>query len=174
MARVYVRTWRDTYAGMLPARALVAMSPENWTVQWSRTIAGKRPGSSVLVAESGARGRKRIVGLGSCGPARDESMKMAGEVYTLYVDTGCQEQGAGRQLLLESFRQLNGFGFESAVVWVLAPNPSRYFYEAMGGNRMAEREGRMWGARVEESQYAWPDLDAAVRYLEAQAKDIEV
>jgi hypothetical protein len=46
-------------------------------------------------------------------------------------------------------------------VWVLHDNPARYFYERLGGSYVADREEDLWGVRVRQAAYGWPDLAAA-------------
>ena len=69
-----------------------------------------------------------------------------------------QGQGAGRELLLAMFDHLRSAGFREALIWVVAANPSRFFYEAMGGQRTVERIERLWGVELPEIGYRW-DLD---------------
>jgi hypothetical protein len=45
---------------------------------------------------------------------------------------------------------------------VLAQNPSRFFYEAMGGRRVGERMESLWGLELPEIAYGWPDLADAL------------
>ncbi len=40
-----------------------------------------------------------------------------------------------------------------------ADNPARFFYEAMGGARSAEREEKIWGELLPEFAYGWATLD---------------
>ncbi len=58
------------------------------------------------------------------------------------------------------FAKLKTGGPNEALVWVLSDNPARFFYEAMGARRAAERQERFAGARLEEAAYAWSDLAA--------------
>ena len=51
----------------------------------------------------------------------------AGEIYTLYVSPEHHDRGVGRALLLSLFDALIDRGLNSAVVWVLAQNPARFF-----------------------------------------------
>ena len=51
-------------------------------------------------------------------------------------------------------------GLSDAFLWVLTGNPSRFFYEAMGGQTVAERQERFAGKLLDETAYAWPDLSA--------------
>jgi len=161
IAGVYVETWRTTYAGSVPDKVLLEMSPEIQAVRWTRAI--KRRGPEIIVVAEDRTGG--IIGVGSCGPNRHRRSNFAGEVYTLYVHPDFQEQGNGRGLLLRLFEELSGAGLDSAVIWVLAANPSRYFYEAMGGRREGERVERLWGADLKETGYGWPDLTKAIEAL---------
>jgi hypothetical protein len=43
---------------------------------------------------------------------------------------------------------------------VLADNPARFFYERMGGQRVAERTESFAGQDLAQFAYAWPDLEA--------------
>jgi L-amino acid N-acyltransferase YncA len=157
IGRVYVKTWRSTYAGVVPDRVLVGMSEVNQASNWHRQIARGSSGT-VMVAEAD---RERIIGVGSAGPARGAG-DAVGEVYTLYVDPDWHGRDIGRLLLASLLRQLADAGRTSAIVWVLAANPSRFFYEAVGGRRTVERVERLWGAELPEIGYHWDDLDAAL------------
>jgi hypothetical protein len=43
---------------------------------------------------------------------------------------------------------------------MLARNPTRFFYEGLGGERVGERVDTMGGTDVDEIAYAWRDLGA--------------
>ena len=152
IGRIHVETWQDSYAGILPDSSLVRMSADIEGGRWARTLGRSE---RVLVAElaSGA-----LVGFGSCGRARIRTLPYAGEVFTLYVLPGYQGQGIGRALLNGLFGTLRAAGRASAIIWVLESNPSRYFYEAMGGRHVADRQERVWGCLVGEAAYGWDSL----------------
>jgi hypothetical protein len=44
------------------------------------------------------------------------------------------------------------------AVWVLALNPSRKFYEALGGQSIGEQEIERGGRPLVEIAYGWSDL----------------
>lgn len=154
IARIHVETWRSTYAGMLPDDMLVAMSEEKQARMWRRMLRG---GETVLVAEHPRHG---LIAFGSYGPNRSGRDGYTGEVYTLYVLPDFQGLGVGRGLLRALFGALAREGHDSALIWVLAQNPSRFFYEAMGGHPVAGRDTRMWGAALRESAYGWDSIHA--------------
>ena len=85
-----------------------------------------------------------------------------GEVYTLYVDPDWQGRDIGRSLLASLFGALAAEGRNRAIIWVLAANPSRFFYEAVGGVRTVERIEKLWGTELPEIGYCWDDLSAAL------------
>ncbi|MDH3700635.1 MAG: GNAT family N-acetyltransferase [Alphaproteobacteria bacterium] len=148
---LHVESWRDAYAGILPDAVLLRMSAKVESGKWAHVLAC---GEAVLVAEAG----DRLVGFGSCGAARGKALDYAGEVYTLYVHPDFHGQGIGRRLLRELFAALGDMGHHSAVIWVLRSNPSRYFYEAMGGKRVADRQEHLWGADLPQAAYGWQFL----------------
>lgn len=152
IARIYVESWRDTYAGVLPTERLVSMSQPLQARVWAHQIRRSGVGSPILVAESPISG---MIGFISGGKARQEWTPPAGEIYTLYVDPVARELGVGRILLTSMLSALAAAGHDRIVVWVLADNPARFFYEAMGGRRCGQRLERFWGADRQEVAYAW-------------------
>jgi len=155
IAQVYVEAWRSAYAGILPTSMLVRMSARAQEREWARQLSRRRPLECILAAELAGHG---LIGFGSCGPARDSVLAHAGEVYTLYVAPEHHERGTGRMLVLALFDALLDRGLNSAVVWVLERNPARFFYEAMGGQRIAVRCERLWNANLPQAAYGWDDL----------------
>ncbi len=158
IARVHVETWRAAYAGIVPDAYLVSMTESKQALQWNHSIRRAVAPEAVLAAESNDLPGGRIVGFGSCGPARGRPG--SGEVFTLYVAPDWQGQGIGRMLLGELFSRLHAGGLGEALVWVLNGNPARFFYEALGGRRIAERKQRFAGVELDEAGYAWSDLGA--------------
>ena len=155
VAEIYVETWREAYPGMLPDTVLLGMSREHQRRAWRHSICD--PAQSVLLAEAE---RGDIVGFGSCGATRRPSMPFSGEIYTLYVAPDHQRLGVGRLLLAALLRELSRHGHRSALVWALADNPSRFFYQAMGGALVAESIESLWGTPVRQCGYGWRDLES--------------
>lgn len=155
IAQVYVDSWRESYAGLIPDWVLLGMSYRRLAKAWERAIRTAGKDEAILVAVSDG---ERIVGLGSCGPTRDRTLDYGGEVYTLYVHPNHVGQGVGSLLLKELFVKLERLGKPSAIIWALAQNPSRHFYKAQGGIIAATRQGRQWGVSIHEVGYGWQDL----------------
>ena len=152
LARIYIDSWQDTYAGMISHALLGAMSHKHHTARWLAAI--KSP-TTVLVAEDALAG---LVGLTSLGSARDRSLGFEGEVYTLYVDPGFLGLGTGRALLAGAFDNLKERKLRSCLVWAHARNNACFFYEAMGGKRVAMRTTRLMGELTPEIGFGWRQL----------------
>ena len=163
IGRVHVETWQSAYAGLLPDAILAGMSDVRHAAMWQQTLSDPSEARGVFVADDEEAG---VVGFGSCGPVRDTpegldgTEQRVGEVYLLYVETDFQNQGIGRRLLDALFRQLRADGFDTAVLWMLADNPTRFFYEGLGGQKVGEGTDTFAGADVDEVAYAWRDLEA--------------
>lgn len=167
IGRVYVETWQSAYPGLLPDAMLVRMSDVRQSAWWARALEDPREQRGIFVAEDDDMG---VVGFGSCGPVReipdafhgglDGTEARVGEVYTLYVEHDFQNQGLGRRLLDAMLRQLQADGCDTVILWMLANNPARFFYEGLGGVVVGRRAERLGAANVEEVAYAWRDLDA--------------
>lgn len=160
VARVYIESWHDTYAAILPMRLLCAMTPSGQAARWRAAFRAR--GGVVFVAEDEKRG---IVGMASCGPARDATLGFDGEVYTLYVDPACYGAGIGRALLRNAFARMEDRGYGSCVIWAHAKNNARFFYEKMGGRLTAERSGRMMGDPISENAFGWRRLALAEKEI---------
>jgi ribosomal protein S18 acetylase RimI-like enzyme len=158
IAKVHVETWRAAYAGLVPDEFLVSMTESKQALKWNNMIRRAAAPEAVLTAESTDVPGGRIVGFGSWGGARGQPG--TGEIFTLYVAPDWQGQGIGRLLLEALFARLHGSGLNRVVIWVLSGNPARFFYEALGGRRIAERKERFAGVDLAEAGYAWSDLGA--------------
>ncbi len=158
IAAIDVETWRTTYAGMLSDETLLRLDPRRRADAWRRAIR-REPGDTLVIEEADV-----VVGFGSCGAQRTADLPFVGEVFTLYVEPDFQGRGHGRQLLTGLFERLLQRGLGSALVWVLRENPSRFFYERLGGRLVATRWIEMGGrSSVAGTAYGWDDLCAVVR-----------
>lgn len=156
IAAVHVESWRSTYPGILPDRYLIGMSAAAHERRWRGLLAGAPPrGRRTFVAQDRMG---RVVGFGSCGPQRTGLPGFGGEFYALYLLDHVQGQGLGRRLLGAMAQHLLSVGTRAAVVWVLRDNPSRFFYERLGGDMLAEQPINVAGARLTERAYGWTDL----------------
>jgi ribosomal protein S18 acetylase RimI-like enzyme len=155
IARVYVSSWRSTYAGLLPDAILNGMSEVRETLFWWTALCSQRNQTVTLLIEDQD---SRMVGFISAGPERTGGVARRAEVYTLYLLDAYQRRGFGTKLLSAAADRLQEAGFGGLIVWVLAGNPARAFYERLGAQKVATRTIRMGGRAVQEIAFAWPDL----------------
>src|SRR5499427_1092947 len=167
IARLDVETWRATYAGVLSAAYLVALSDRRREIGWRSVILREPRDVRVVVDSIGA-----IVGFGSCGPNRIARF-FSGEVFTLYVAPDWQNQGIGRRLLIMLFRRLVAVSRRSAIVWVLRDNPSRFFYERLGGQQVSRKPLAVGGSAVEAVAYGWRDLPGFLAAVSSEDREPE-
>ena len=153
IARVHVDSWRATYPGIVPDEVLAAQSYERRQEVWERTLRGEVEPTFVYVAEEAGR----IVGFASGGPARDGDPEYQGELYAIYLLPGAQGRGIGRLLVRAVAERLASAGMEAMLVWVLAENPARAFYEKLGGQFLRTQPLHMGDTVLEEVAYGWTD-----------------
>jgi GNAT superfamily N-acetyltransferase len=154
LARVHVDTWRTAYRGIVPDAHLDSLSYEQREQRWRDNFAAAAPGVRTYVATEDER---RIIGFAGGGPERGGDPAYRGELYALYVLPSHQRLGIGRELVLTVARDLAGQGYASMLVWVLAQNPARKFYEALGGQYLYEKPITIGGAELIEVAYGWQD-----------------
>lgn len=153
IARVHVDSWRTTYAGLVPADYLADLSYEKME---ARRIQGlSNPHVRTLVAETEDG---RVVGFATGGPERSGDPEFRGELYAIYLLAEQQGRGLGRRLVERFAGELAELGFDSMLVWVLAENPARRFYAAMGGEPVREQIITIGGARLPEIGFGWRSL----------------
>ena len=152
---IQVETWLDTYAGLIPDRRLLGLSRARLIQSWRGILRDTGEDSITRVAEGPDAS---VVGFANGGRARPTNLSYDGEIYTLYVLPDHQGAGNGRRLLGALFSALSAAGRRSALVWVLAKNPARFFYEAMGGTLIAVREEPFHDVILSEYAYGWSDL----------------
>ena len=155
IARVQVESWRTTYPGIIPTEYLVNMNEGAAEARWRLMLTRRGPELETFVAVDGGRD---VIGFGSCGVQRTRLKDYGGEFYALYLLDHAQGRGVGRRLMAAMAGVLLGNGLQSAIVWVLRDNPSRWFYERLGGEKIAEHVIRFAGGPLDEVGYGWRDL----------------
>ena len=120
MALAHVRSWRETYRGLLPPDVLDAPDAVARRVEfWAGLLAAGRPAAA---AERGGE----IVGVALAAPCVDGPWQV--QLHILYVVAAAHGSGAGVGLL-----QAVVDPGASAVLWVADPNPrAQAFYRKSG------------------------------------------
>jgi len=155
LARLHVESWRETYAGILPAAYLDRMSPALHEHRWKQRLI--TPREVTLAAEA----RDGLAGYVSAERARRVRGLAVAEITTLYVLKRAQGRGLGRELFTAAARVMAARGAEALVLWVLRDNlNARGFYERLGGRRDDVGNEYVGGAVVASVRYRWNDLKA--------------
>jgi ribosomal protein S18 acetylase RimI-like enzyme len=155
IARVHVETWRSTYGGIVPQTYLDGLTVPNRAVAWTRLL--EQSGRSILTMVSEDHNR-RIVGFVSGGALRHADARFQAEISSLYVMQAYQGAGHGRRLFMAASNRLAQLGYTGLFVWVLADNPARAFYEALGGEAVSEMTREFAGKSLREIGYGWTDI----------------
>jgi len=157
IARVHVDCWRTTYAGIVSSEFLAALSYKQRQEMWSGILSR---GDSILYVAESPNGQ--VVGFACAGPERTGDSVYQGELYALYVLQSYQRQGVGSQLFKAVATELRQGSLTSLLVWVLAANPARLFYETLGGEYLREKDIEIGEQQLVEVAYGWKDTQAIV------------
>jgi ribosomal protein S18 acetylase RimI-like enzyme len=126
MARVHVRSWQQTYRGLMRDEILddpnfVSRRERFWTVVLSDQRYAKH---RAAVAEHCGQ----VVGIAMAGPPTADDSSLAAHLYVLYLLDAQHGSGAGAELLEAVIGPT-----ESASLWVADPNPrAQAFYRKHG------------------------------------------
>lgn len=147
VARVHVASWREAYAGLLPASYLDGLEPASRAANY--TFGTDDPVTVLAVDED------RTCGFATTGAARDDDVVGCGELMALYVDPAWLGRGVGRTLMADARVRLGARRFAEALLWVLVGNErAMRFYERDGWRSDgSQRRERVHGVMVEEVRY---------------------
>jgi GNAT superfamily N-acetyltransferase len=159
IAKVHVESWRATYRGIVADDFLAALSYEQREQLWYQVLIDPSRSSFVYVAEDE---HGQIVGFVSGGPERSGDILYTGELDAIYLLAPYQGQGIGRRLAVILAKRLIQEGMTALLVWVLAANPARKFYERLGGKLVYEKAITIAGASLIEVAYGWQDARTVV------------
>lgn len=156
MARINVATWRDSYGQFLPRQLMEELSCSQKQTEIENFFARRDENQAVALIAENESGE--MIAFIMAGKSQNQDLAYKGEIYNLHVTPAFQSQGIGRYLMYrvsQVFRQRN---WHTMMVWALAENPSRHFYEKLGGRIIAQAvdEYRVFSAPV--IAYGWNEL----------------
>jgi ribosomal protein S18 acetylase RimI-like enzyme len=155
IAKVHVDSWRTAYRDIIANTYLEALSYDDREHYWQSLLERPERTTLVYVAEDDDG---EIVGFASGGPEREGNPTYKGEVFAIYILQQAQRRGIGRQLTAAIVQSLVQQGIESMLIWVLADNPARKFYEALGGQYLQEKPIEIGGVKLLEVAYGWTNI----------------
>lgn len=109
---------------------------------------------STVVAETGGR----IIGFANYGREQEGDLNYQGELFAIYILKEFQGRGVGQNLVREAVAGLLALDISSMLVWVLSGNPSRRFYEQLGGKILREKSIQIGESTLLEGAYGWRDI----------------
>ena len=168
IARVHVGTWLTAYAGIVRDDVLASRSLQKCEMRHREAIADQGRKCWTFVAEDATAG---IVGFARGGPERSGNGVFRGEIYALYVLKEHQRHGAGRALAAAVAGRLMENGLPSMLIWALKDNPSRGFYESLGGRYIGEKEIIIGGDSLAEVAYGWEDVRLPTQHITGTPHD---
>jgi ribosomal protein S18 acetylase RimI-like enzyme len=157
IAKVHVDCWRSTYGGIVPADFLADLSYHESEKFWRDVLIDSNMPGFVYVA---VNDEGQIVGYIAGGPEREGNRLYEGELYSIYILKEFQRQGIGRSLTAAASKKLLQSGLKSVMLWTLAVNPYRGFFEALGGQVVNEETIEIGGSRLVQVAYGWADVSA--------------
>ena len=165
MARMMVDSFLAAHRGQIPDEVW-EWRQKYWTPEvsahgWERIMRdianGTTPYACVYVAEGEDA---EILGLAMGTPAGGQhNTGGTGEICALYVHPDHQRHGIGHQLVASTAAHLAHKGMTKLQIGALKANlPACKFYEALGGQPVAEREVEDAGFLLPEVVYGWSDI----------------
>ncbi|SDB55252.1 GNAT family N-acetyltransferase [Belnapia rosea] len=165
---VHVATWRSAYAGLLPEAYLTSLSALRHAAGYEAAIGERRNGHAVFVAvakgadaPAGQEGVKGGTVIGFVSGGRSRRPHVAdGEIETLYLLDDYRDRGVGRRLMRAMAAHLAAISCRSVMLWVLKDNPTRWFYQRLGGRLVARDVVRVAGQGQEQLAFIWDPIEA--------------
>jgi ribosomal protein S18 acetylase RimI-like enzyme len=155
IATVHVRSWQETYQGIINQDYLDSLKMEDRKLLWEKGLSESADTSPVFVT---VNPEGEIVGFASFGKERSGHFKADGELYAIYILKEYQREKLGLRLLRAGLDDLLKKDYESMLVWVLADNESRKFYESLQPQKAGEEVVKIAGKEYIEVAYMWSDL----------------
>jgi len=155
IARVQVDSYRTAYANIFSQAYLDHFTYEEQAQDWYDWMMN-RPRDLLYVAhpETG-----EVVGYALGRPGMTKIAPYESELVAMHVRQSYQRQGIGKSLFAKTVDELQTQGCTSLMLWVLARNPARLFYEHLGGKLIGEQEIELEeGVKAVEVAYGWQDI----------------
>jgi ribosomal protein S18 acetylase RimI-like enzyme len=160
IARVHIDSWRTTYQGIVSDEHLSKLSYQQLGEKWTKILGEIQAPEIVLVADHPQGG---IIGFARAGSFENEEYPYDAELQAIYFLQHYQRKGFGKTLFFQVAEELHASDFQSLILWVLAENSSRYFYEDLGGILVAESQRDIGGQSLATVAYAWDSLIDLIR-----------
>jgi ribosomal protein S18 acetylase RimI-like enzyme len=156
IAELNLACWRETYAGLVPAETMAALTLEERIAYWRAVLdvsAEIRPSVSLALNADG-----EAIGFSSWRPhaLALRGLGRGADISAIYLLKRAQRRGAGRALMRRMAEEMRENGANWTTLLVLRDNlPARRFYESLGGRRFGRET--LWRG-VTQVAYGWRDV----------------
>lgn len=140
IAIVNVYTWKTTYSGLIPDEFINSRIDRVIEIA-NRNRIDIEEGKTFIVAKED----NTIIGFALYGKSRNEEFVDYGEIYALYVLSGFQGKGIGRDIFTLCIEELKKLGCNSLIINCLEGNNSIEFYKHMGGKIVGKTKDEVQG-----------------------------
>lgn len=154
VANVQIASNRTTYKAIMPEEYLINLSIANITENWNERLFVNNSKEFMFIAESD---EGTVVGF-IAGRIANESNSAIGEITSFYIIEEFQKKGIGKKLLKSAAQLMNEKKLQAVALWTLKQNPSRYFYEHLGGQFAGSRIIDRGGRKLTQVSYLWKDI----------------
>ncbi len=154
IGKVQVDSNRSTYVGIMPEDYLNNLSYESKASEWDEKLFNEKSTQFMYVAENDD---SNIVGFASGSLVRTNDL-FEREIYSIYILKEFQRKGIGRLLIKAIIKKFIESNVSSMILWTLQDNPSRLFYEHLGGKIVDKRIIDRGGKELQQIAYAWENI----------------
>lgn len=147
ISRIYEKSWKYAYAGIIPQDYLDSIPAGQW-------VSGlDHPDRMTLLCMED----DMFVGTSSFGKSRLRQLEDWGEIVSLYLLPDYIGKGYGKILLQSAVSELKKSGYEHIFLWVLEENiRARRFYERFGFQRTDDYlDDNIGGKALREVRYIY-------------------
>ena len=151
LGKLHAITWAQTYNAENPNIQLRQY-------QWQKAFTEENDGSwfCILVVNKG----NELVGFAKGKINKDKNSRiMQGDLNKIYLLSDYQRMGLGTKLFALVVKRFLSLGVTNLTLFGIPQNPSCYFHEAMGGERLYNKKGEFDGG------YHWTDLKKTANEL---------
>ena len=151
LGKLHAITWAQTYNTENPNIQLRQY-------QWKKAFTEENDGSwfCILVVNKG----NELVGFAKGKINKDKNSRiMQGDLNKIYLLSDYQRMGLGTKLFALVVKRFLSLGVTNMTLFGIPQNPSCYFHEAMGGERLYNKKGEFDGG------YHWTDLKKTANEL---------
>jgi len=153
VARVLVRSWRESFADLVPQSVMDRITVESRIDAFEKRF--QTDSYRMFVAEVADLG---IIGFADCGQPREKIDTYQAELYAIFLLPEFQGTGVGRRLFSMCVEAVVKSGKSSMYLLAFEASPYRSFYDKMGGKLVRKRPVEIEGMTFDAVVYGWENL----------------